>query len=86
MNITRAEKMIIQNLHDIQFDPPPNIAAGPISNNLFHWQATIIGPQDTPYSGGVFSLSLIFNQNFPFEPPKCKFITKIFHPNINDNG
>ena len=75
------EKEIIEN------DAPCNCSAGPINeDNLFKWEGTIIGPSDSPYSGGLFRLSIEFPDNYPFKPPKIKFITKILHPNINNYG
>jgi ubiquitin-conjugating enzyme E2 D/E len=55
-------------------------------DNSIVWNAWIQGAENTPYFGGTFHLLMKFPERYPFEPPKIKFNTKIFHPNISDDG
>lgn len=49
-------------------------------------EAKLTGPPDTPYADGIFSLEIMIPEKYPFVPPSMKFVTKIYHPNIDDNG
>ena len=79
-------KRLTRELQDIQKNDIPNMSAGPINNNLFEWNAVILGPCDTPYEGGIFYLNISIPSNYPFKPPTVIFKTKIYHPNINSAG
>lgn len=82
-----ALKRIQKEIRDLAKAPIPNVSAGPASeSNLFEWNATIMGPEGTPYAGGLFALKIRFGPNYPFQAPQIQFITKVYHPNINENG
>ena len=62
------------------------ITAVPEDDNILKWTAIIFGPDDTEWEGGVFKLKMVFSDQYPNKPPEVQFLTKIFHPNIYNDG
>lgn len=56
-----------------------------IGDSADRWRVELKGPKNTPYEHGVFKVMVTFGDNYPTQPPKCKFETKIWHPNIFDD-
>lgn len=55
-------------------------------DNLFEWEVAIFGPPDTLYAGGYFRAAMKFPPGYPFSPPTVHFVSKLFHPNVYNNG
>eukprot|EP01104_Vermistella_antarctica_P008022 TRINITY_DN1995_c0_g1_i1.p1 TRINITY_DN1995_c0_g1~~TRINITY_DN1995_c0_g1_i1.p1 ORF type:complete len:130 (-),score=0.80 TRINITY_DN1995_c0_g1_i1:435-824(-) len=83
---TPAALRLMSDLRDVRKDPNAGVSAGLKGDSLFFWSATIVGPSDTPWEGGIFSMTLHFPQDYPQRPPKVKFQTPIFHPNVYSDG
>jgi ubiquitin-conjugating enzyme E2 D/E len=81
-----ASKRIASEFRNIARDPPPTCSATQSVQDSFLWNATIMGPAGSPYSGGIFTLRIEFPLQYPFKPPKVRFDTKIYHCNITSNG
>lgn len=66
--------------------PPPHITAFPSPTDLTLWTATLVGPTETPYANLSFKLSLKFPTNYPYAPPEVRFLTPVYHPNVDMRG
>ena len=79
---------IMNEYQDLQNNPIASIGAcvglSPNDpNNMRHWQCTLTGPQDSSYAGGLFYLDIKFPMNYPQVAPEVKFLTPIYHINVN---
>uniref|UniRef100_A0A5K3FGZ6 UBIQUITIN_CONJUGAT_2 domain-containing protein n=1 Tax=Mesocestoides corti TaxID=53468 RepID=A0A5K3FGZ6_MESCO len=54
--------------------------------NFRYYHINLSGPKDSPYEGGVFELEWFYPESYPKDPPKVRFLTKIYHPNIDGLG
>lgn len=54
-----------------------------VDKDIRHWKGKIKGPIDTVYEKGVFVIDIVITDEYPFKPPKMKYDTKIWHPNIS---
>ncbi|KAJ8422038.1 hypothetical protein Cgig2_026426 [Carnegiea gigantea] len=62
------------------------ISIQPEADSLSHLMGTIAGPVDSPYEGGTFLIDIVLPDGYPFQPPKMKFLTKVWHPNISSQS
>ena len=84
-----AVRRINKELKELEenYDEHDLFSAGPVEeDHPFKWQATIMGPPDTPYDGGVFFFDIEFPDDYPFKQPRMKCTTPIYYCNINEKG
>merc|ERR1711894_335678 len=62
------------------------VQGAPSDNNIMVWDAVIYGPADTPFEDGTFKLQIEFSEEYPNKPPKVKFVSAMFHPNVYSDG
>lgn len=94
-------RRILKETERLMADPPPGISGAPANDNLRYFTVHINGPESSPYEGdytsfekmivvdvigGVFKLELFLPEEYPMVAPKIRFLTKIYHPNIDKLG
>ncbi|OAY48482.1 ubiquitin-conjugating enzyme E2 20 [Manihot esculenta] len=79
-------KRLQSELMALMMSGESGISAFPEEDNIFCWKGTITGSKDTVFEGTEYKLSLSFPNDYPFKPPKVKFETSCFHPNVDLYG
>lgn len=80
------QRRIINEMKNMVNEPIQDITVIQNTENFREFFITMIGPKDTPYENGKFKLEMYLNENYPMEAPKIRFLTKIYHPNVDKLG
>ena len=81
--INRIKKEYYSFLHNYN---DKTIKISPLNNNYTDFEGYIIGPKNTPYENGIFIIKINLPEQYPFIGPNIIIETKIYHPNIDENG
>ena len=79
-------KRIVKETQRLMSEPAPGISASPHEDNLRYFDVMIQGPVGSPYEGGCFKLEIFLPDQYPMEAPKVRFLTRIYHPNVDKLG
>lgn len=77
---------LLRDLNRIEKEGEDSIYACPKEDDILSWEAVILGPESTPWEGGIFKITLLFTNEYPTKPPLVRFNSKLFHPNIYADG
>jgi len=87
MAADQASLLLKRQLQELTKKPVEGFSAGLVDDdNLFKWEVMVMGPTDSFYEGGFFKAHLMFPQDYPQKPPKMKFISEFWHPNVSKDG
>uniref|UniRef100_A0AC35UCK3 UBIQUITIN_CONJUGAT_2 domain-containing protein n=1 Tax=Rhabditophanes sp. KR3021 TaxID=114890 RepID=A0AC35UCK3_9BILA len=81
-----AVKALALEYKKLTNETPEGFTVTPNDDNLLLWTVGIFGPPQTIYQGGYFRAQIKFPNNYPYSPPNFKFLNKIWHPNVYENG
>ncbi|XP_068569296.1 uncharacterized protein [Cebidichthys violaceus] len=84
--LMEKDKRILEELRSLHCDPHPYFSIYPSESDFTFWKILMEGPPDTPYEKGTFELFCQFGSDYPVKPPLVRFITRVYHCNINSVG
>jgi len=82
-----ADARVQRELKEIAKDTLSGVSVELVGSSIRKMKGCVEGPKDTPYENGFFYVDIELCDNYPFVPPKMRFITKVWHPNVSSaNG
>jgi len=78
-----TKKRLEKEYHSLRKTPQSGYTVSLLNSDLFTWNGSLQGLKNSPYEGGTFAFHVQFTEDYPVEPPKLRFTTKIYHPNVN---
>ncbi|CAI9552450.1 unnamed protein product, partial [Staurois parvus] len=87
MPVPSSQKALLLELKGLQEEPVEGFRVTLVDEgDLYNWEVAIFGPPSTFYEEGYFKAQLKFPIDYPYSPPTFRFLTKMWHPNIYENG
>ncbi|XP_046578905.1 ubiquitin-conjugating enzyme E2 G1-like [Haliotis rubra] len=87
MSHDQSSLLLRKQLAELNRNAVEGFSAGLIDDNdIYKWEVVIYGPPDTVFEGGFFKAHLLFPKEYPHRPPKMKFVSEVWHPNIDKEG
>ncbi|XP_041694892.2 uncharacterized protein LOC121533151 isoform X2 [Coregonus clupeaformis] len=80
------DKRVLEELKSLHCDPHPFCTVLPLESDFTFWKILMQGPPDTPYENGAFELYCQFGAEYPVKPPLVRFVTPVYHCNVNSVG
>jgi ubiquitin-conjugating enzyme E2 D/E len=81
--MTPTKKRLEKEFHGLRKSPADGYHVELKYGEIFDWLGTLHGLDNSPYEGGNFNFYIQFTKEYPEEPPKVNFTTKIYHPNVD---
>ncbi|KZS05708.1 Ubiquitin-conjugating enzyme E2 T [Daphnia magna] len=73
-----------KEIQDLTKNPPHGITCWPKNDRNDLLEAIVQGSEGTPYANGNFRIDIVIPERYPMDPPQLKFLTKVYHPNIDN--
>ncbi|KAF7502960.1 hypothetical protein GJ744_004774 [Endocarpon pusillum] len=80
------QRRLLTEIRNMTANPHPSYDVYVSESNMGFWKIVMSGPAESAYASGTFVLYLHMGDDYPLSPPHARFITRIFHPNINRGG
>lgn len=81
-----SSKRLKKEVEELKNSPKEGITLNSVNDDLYCWNASIKGPEGSPYENGEFHLDIDIPEDYPFEAPRLLFKTNIKHLNFSDHG
>ncbi|XP_060939796.1 ubiquitin-conjugating enzyme E2 R1-like [Limanda limanda] len=86
-HVASSQKALMLEMKSLQEEPVEGFKITLVDEaDLYIWEVAIFGPPNTHYEGGYFKSRVKFPMDYPYSPPAFRFLTKMWHPNIYENG
>lgn len=86
MATKQSSLLLKKQMIELSKNASESFSAGLVDDDIYKWEVIIMGPPETYYEGGYFKARIDFPMDYPHRPPKMRFTSKMWHPNVHSNG